>query len=78
MFNDYDKFVEKITAVFNEVDEKREAEWKLNYLTQIKLASVYATEFRQIISVLDWNNKAYMMMYYWELKNENKDEIVKN
>ena len=53
MFNDYDKFIKKITAVFSKVDEKREAEQKLNYLIQIKSASVYFIKFRQIISVLD-------------------------
>ena len=53
MFNDYNKFVNKITAAFESVNLKRETEHKLKHLKQKKSASNYATDFKQIVSVLD-------------------------
>ena len=35
------------------------------------------TDFRQIASILNWNDKMYVSLFYWELKNEIKDELVK-
>ena len=32
MFNDYNKFMNKITVTFKSVNSKREAEWKLEHL----------------------------------------------
>src|SRR3954451_18167014 len=48
MFDKYQNFVDKITMVFGETDELREAERKLKRIRQTKSASMYAAEFRQI------------------------------
>ncbi len=77
IFSNYEKFVKKIIAVFKSVNSKREVKCKLEHLKQKKSASNYAVKFRQIISVLDWNNKAYVSLFYWELKDEVKDELIK-
>ncbi len=53
IFSDYDKFMNKITAAFESVNSKREAEWKLEHLKQKESVSIYAADFRQIISILD-------------------------
>ena len=35
------------------------------------------TDFRQIISILNWNDEAYVLLFYWELKDEVKNELAK-
>ena len=77
IFNNYDKFMNKITAVFKSVNFKKETEWKLKHLKQKELMFIYATDFRQIISILNWNDKAYMLLFYQKLKDEVKNELVK-
>ena len=77
MFSDYNKFVNKITAAFESVNFKKKTEWKLEHFKQKKSMSIYAVDFRQIISILNWNDKAYVSLFYWELKNEIKNELVK-
>ena len=59
------------------MNSKKKAECKLKHLKQKKSASNYAAEFRQIVSVLDWNDEVYVSLFYWELKNEVKDELTK-
>ena len=53
MFSDYNKFMNKITAAFESVNLKKKTEWKLEHLKQKKSVFIYATNFRQIISILD-------------------------
>ena len=77
MFSSYKKFVKKIIAVFESVNLKKEVKHKLEHLKQKESASNYAAEFRQIATVLDWNDKVYVSLFYWELKNEVKNELAK-
>src|SRR5436190_7063672 len=77
MFSSYEKFVEKIIAAFGPVDPKREAERKLEHLRQKGSTSNYAADFRQIASVLDWDDEAYVSLFYRGLKDGVKDELAK-
>jgi len=77
MFSSYEKFVKKIIAVFESVNLKKEVECKLEHLKQKESVLNYAAEFRQIVTVLDWNNEVYVSLFYWELKNEVKNELTK-
>ena len=77
IFSNYKKFVKKIIAIFESVNSKKEVKHKLEYLKQKESASNYITEFRQIISVFDWNNKAYVSLFYQELKDKIKDKLTK-
>ena len=77
MFSNYEKFVKKIIIVFESVNSKRKAECKLEYLKQKKSASNYAVKFRQIVSVLDWNDEVYVSLFYWELKDKIKNKLMK-
>ena len=77
MFSSYKKFVKKIIAAFKSVNSKREAEHKLEHLKQKESALNYTAEFRQIISVLNWNNKAYVSLFYQEFKDRIKNELTK-
>ena len=53
MFSSYEKFVKKIIAAFESVNSKKEVKYKLEHLKQKKSALNYATDFRQIVSMLD-------------------------
>jgi len=37
----------------------------------------YSTEFQQIVTLIEWDNEAFTLQYYWELKDTIKDEIVR-
>ena len=77
MFSNYEKFVKKIIAIFKSINSKRKAEHKLEHLKQKESALNYTAKFRQIVTVLDWNNEVYVLLFYQELKNEVKNELVK-
>jgi len=53
MFDNYQKFVNKIMMTFESVNSKREVKHKLKHLKQKKSVSNYAVNFRQIVSVLN-------------------------
>ena len=77
MFSSYSKLMNKIMTAFESVNSKREIKYKLEHLKQKKFVSDYAADFRQIIFILDWNDEAYVSLFYQELKNEVKNELVK-
>ena len=77
MFSNYKKFVKKIIAVFESVNSKKEAKCKLKHLKQKKSALSYTVKFKQIVFVFDWNDKMYVSLFYWEFKNEIKNELMK-
>ena len=77
MFNNYDKFVNKITAVFRSVNLKKKIKQKLEHLKQKESAFIYMTDFRQVIFILDWNDEVYVSLFYQELKDEIKNELAK-
>ena len=53
MFSNYDKFVNKITAVFRSINLKKEVKQKLKHLKQKKSAFIYTADFKQIVSILN-------------------------
>ena len=77
MFDNYDKFVNKITAAFEFVNFKRKIKQKLEHLKQKQSASIYTIDFKQIVSILDWDDEVYMSLFYQELKDEVKNELAK-
>jgi hypothetical protein len=42
-----------------------------------KLTVKYAAEFQQIAALMDWDDNALVLQYYWGLNETIKDEIVK-
>ena len=77
IFSNYNKFVKKITAVFKSVNFKKKTECKLEHFKQKKFASNYIIKFRQIVSVLNWDNEMYVLLFYWKFKNQVKNELIK-
>ena len=77
MFNNYNKFVNKITAVFELINLKRKTECKLEHFKQKKSILIYTTNFKQIIFILNWNDETYVSLFYQKLKDEIKNKLTK-
>lgn len=72
------EFRKEFESAFFDPDEKRTAAQRLLKLHQTKSTAEYASEFREIIAVLDWKEEAQLMhTYYTGLKNHVKDELAK-
>jgi len=77
IFNNYKKFKNELQRAFKIVDKKWAAERQLHILKMNKSAVKYATEFQWIAALMNWDNDALVLQYYWGLNETIKDEIVK-
>ena len=78
IFQRYTEFEKGIKAVFGDPEEQRTAERQLRNLRQRGSATEYAAKYRQITSRLeDWDDEPLMAQFYEGLKDEVKDELVK-
>ncbi len=77
IFSNYKKFKNELQRAFKVVDEKQAAERRLHILKMNKLTVKYATEFQQIAALMDWDDDALVLQYYWGLNETIKDEIVR-
>jgi len=77
IFDNYKKFKNKLWRAFKVVDEKQAAERQLHILKMNKSAAKYAAEFQQIAALMNWDDDALILQYYWELNETIKDEIVR-
>lgn len=78
MFKHYANFEEAIKGAFGDPDEEREAERRLLTLGQRGSAANYAAQFRQQASRLHWDDEPLIAQFYRGLKDEVKDELVKD
>ena len=76
-FGSIDDFCTMLQDTFGNPDEEREAERRLAALKQLRSASEYAAEFRQVSSKLNWDDEPLMTVFYSGLKEDVKDEISK-
>jgi Retrotransposon gag protein/Zinc knuckle/WCCH motif len=78
IFQRYSEFEKAIKSVFGDPEEQRTAERQLRNLRQRGSATEYAAKYRQITSRLeDWDDEPLMAQFYEGLKDEVKDELVK-
>jgi len=77
IFNNYKKFKNELWRAFEVVDKKWAAERQLHILKMNKLTVKYAAEFQWIAALMDWDDDALVLQYYWELNETIKDEIVR-
>jgi len=75
MFMNYNKFKKEIWRVFNIIDEKWAAEWKIYILWQNKSAAKYAAEFQWVAVLIKWDDNVLTSQFYWELKEFIKNKI---
>ena len=77
IFESFANFEDAITKVFGVYDKRSQAESKLNKLRQLKSAAVYASEFRQQAFRVQWGSDALKRRFYDGLKDDVKDELIK-
>ncbi|KAJ5495610.1 hypothetical protein N7539_000726 [Penicillium diatomitis] len=77
IFVSYTVFKKKLEQTFGDIDAARTAERRLNRLRQTGSASVYAAEFQQIISHLDFDDDTYIWLFERGLKEDVKDELIR-
>ncbi len=77
IFSNYKKFKNELQRAFRVVNKKQAAERRLHILKMNKLTVKYAAEFQWIAALMDWDDDALVLQYYWGLNKTIKDEIVK-
>ncbi len=77
IFSNYKKFKNELQRAFKVVDKKQAAERWLHILKMNKSAVKYAAEFQRIAALMNWDNDALVLQYYWGLNETIKDEIVR-
>ncbi len=77
IFSNYKKFKDELWRAFKVVNEKQAAERWLHILKMNKSAAKYAAEFQRIAALMNWDDDALVLQYYWGLNKTIKDEIVR-
>jgi len=77
IFDDYEKFKEKLQWVFAIINKKWATKQCIHILWQNESVIKYLTEFQWIAALTEWNNETFTLQYYWELKDTIKYEIVR-
>lgn len=78
MFDSFDRYEQSLIDNYGEWDEKHDALNAIRKLKQTKAASEYLSEFRYIAAKLNWSNENLIDEFYRNLKDDVKDELVKN
>ncbi|KAH7405600.1 hypothetical protein KP509_15G077200 [Ceratopteris richardii] len=77
VLQDYEVFLPELSATFGDADTSRVAETKLRKLHQgNRLASTYASEFREFICDLTWHEDYFISQFRWGLRDDVKDLLL--
>ncbi|KAH0429695.1 hypothetical protein CcaCcLH18_08238 [Colletotrichum camelliae] len=77
IYANFQGFEDALRLLFQDPNEKRQAEQDLSQLQQTKSTKDYSTNFRQLSVQLDLTKETKIFMFYQGLKDEVKDEIIK-
>ncbi|KID59580.1 gag polyprotein, partial [Metarhizium brunneum ARSEF 3297] len=77
IFANYKKFKKAIKKTFRSTDKVRTAIIHIDQLRQKGSTSDYTARFRQVTSVLDWEDEPLMSAFFKGLKEEIKDKLYK-
>lgn len=77
LFESFATFQEKLTMVFGNIDEKRNAEREIQNLRQRASATEYLAKFQRLATRTEWDTDALLAQFYRGLKDSVKDEIAK-
>ena len=77
VLENFDLFIQLLEETFGDPDETANAERHLASLTQTNSAINYASEFRRIAAMTEWNDPAKCHHFYNGLKSSVKDELAK-
>ena len=78
IFAQFSEFKKKIRRIFEVSNEKQTAERVIQHLIQKTSANDYAARFQKHANLIEWNNVALMIMFRRELKDNVKDEIMRD
>ena len=76
ILNDFNLFVKELHHVFGDSDQSATAERELQRLKQTSSTASYASEFRRLSVLVEWNDAALCNQFYLGLKNNVKDYLV--
>ena len=74
-FNDFKKTIRRIFEVFN---EEQFVERIIQHLKQHEFAFDYVVKFQEYVNLIDWNESTLQIMYRRELKEQVKDELMRD
>lgn len=77
ILNNFETFLEAFAEAFGEHDKARWATTKIRALRQgTRSASVYASDFRQLVCDINWGEEALMSQFHWGLRDDVKDLLL--
>ena len=78
MFAFWDNFKGELNRIYEDIDEIRIAEKKLNNLRQTESITNYAAKFQQYAARTDWNYDSQKTIYWIKFKNRVKNALILN
>ena len=78
IFAQFSKFKKEIRRIFEIFNEEQTAEQIIQHLIQKTSTSDYAVRFQKHVNLIDWDDVAKMIMYRRRLKNNVKNEFMKD
>jgi hypothetical protein len=78
LFADFNALKENMRLVFGVTNDKETAIRVIQHLRQKSSASEYAIKFQEYALITDWDNNALMTMFRRGLKENVKDELIRN
>ena len=77
ILSNFETFLEAFVEAFGEHDKAHWATTKIRSLRQVAhSASVYASDFRQLVCDINWDEEALMSQFYWGLRDDVKDLLL--
>ena len=76
LLNNFDLFVNELYSMFGDPNQIASAERQLKKLKQKGPAANYASDFRRIAALVEWNDAALRNQFYEGLKDDVKDFLV--
>ena len=78
LFSTWETFVDTIRSIYGLNNDKQVATRVVQQLTQKTSASAYTAKFKEYSDKTDWDDNALMTMYYRGLKENVKDEMMRD
>jgi len=78
MFTNFDNFKRELRRIFETFNEKQIAKRVIQHLTQRISATNYAVKFQKYVNLTKWDDVALMTMFRQDLKNNLKDELMRD
>ena len=78
IFAQFSEFKKKIHRIFKVLNEKQIAKWVIQHLIQKMSPNNYFIQFQEHANLIEWNDVALMTIFRRELKDNFKNEIIRD